>query len=70
MLSSPPVVLVERQRKALMRRMETFYGHLTGSKCEAGIFVVSRESVRGCYFVHRLDSCDFYEVNIKAETYR
>lgn len=63
----PDLIPIERQRNALMKRMKKFYERLTGAECEAGFFCVSKTSLRGCYYVHRLASCDFYEVNIRRE---
>ena len=63
--SNPALELVtDVRRAALMLRMKRFYEALTGGECEAGIFCVSKTSLRGCYSVHRLGSCDFYEVNV------
>ena len=59
---------LEVERGVLMSEMEKFYERLTGCKCSAQIFVVRRDSVVGCYSVHRLGSGDFYEVNITKET--
>jgi hypothetical protein len=58
-------LLADHARLALMARMEEFYARLTGCDCSAEIFVVSRVSLRGTYYVQRLGSCDFYEVNVK-----
>lgn len=63
-------LIAEQTRSYLMAEMEEFYARLTGCDCEAGIFVVSRVSVRGYYSVHRLGSCDFYEVNYKVDRVR
>jgi hypothetical protein len=56
---------IEVERQNLMEKIEQFYFKLTGSQCRAQIFVVRRDSLRGCYYVQRLGSGDFYEVNIK-----
>ena len=60
-------ILIDQQRTGLMAEMARFYTQLTGCECEANFFCVSKTSMRGCYYVHRLDSCDFYEVNVKME---
>lgn len=61
------LVPIELQHAHVMKRIRKFYERLIGSECEVQLFVVSKTSIRGWYYVHRLNSCDFYEVNIRKE---
>lgn len=53
---------------SITRRISQAYERITGRKCETQEFVVRKDSIIGCYYVHLLGTTWFYEFNIRENS--